>query len=73
MTKNLKLGDMWLYNWVFHFNPYTGYWNAVRREDYTNLFSNQNEDVLRSKDINTLLILIRKTNGDKSKLKSITQ
>jgi len=53
-----------LHDWVFNYNAYTGLWNAVKREDYTLLFSSGDKSkVLRSKDINALIELITKSNG----------
>jgi hypothetical protein len=49
-----------LYNYYLHFNPYTGYWNAVKREksvDYLNGKLGMN-DVLKYKDINDLIRFI---------------
>lgn len=51
-----------LYNWVFHFNPHTNLWNAVTRDNYNELFSG-GKNVLRSKEINTLIKLITKLDG----------
>lgn len=63
-----------LYGWVFVYNPYTELWNAARREDYTLLYtatSKKSPKVLRSKDVNTLIELIIKTNGEPQKVKCI--
>ena len=65
MNKNLQ-------NWVFHLNPYTDKWSATTRDNYNALFNGENEDVLTSGDIHTLVYLIEKTNGDKEKLKKLT-
>lgn len=33
----------YLYDWVFTFNPYMQEYQAVRRENYNNLFNNQSK------------------------------
>lgn len=50
-----------LYDYVFHYNPYTKTWNAIPRAQYTE-YTNNNEldSVLKSKDFNTLVELILK-------------
>lgn len=60
-----------LYNWIFHFNPITNKWNAVKRENYNELFSGNSGNVLKSDDINTLIYLIKKTDGNKEKLNNL--
>lgn len=66
------MNKRYLHNWVFHYNHYTDLWNAVRREDYTLLFSNLKSDkVLKSKHIETLVELICLTDGKESKLNKI--
>ena len=61
-----------LYDWVFHFSPYTNKWAAVKREDYNLLFNDFNSPkVLRSSSITTLQTLINKTNGDVKKLQTL--
>ena len=57
-----------LYQWIFSFNPYEGSWRAVKREDYLKLFSNEDEIVLKSSKIDTLIGIIGKTNGKLNKL-----
>ena len=59
-----------IYDWVFHFNIYTERWEAAKRENYHQLFSGGN-DVIRSSDINTLISIISKTNGEPAKLKQL--
>jgi hypothetical protein len=46
-----------LYNYYLHYNPYTGYWNAVPREkanDYLNGKLGAN-DVLKYKNVEDLI------------------
>ena len=64
--------DSSLYNWVFHFNEYTGMWNAIPRDDYNEYWSNHKcERVLSSSSIDTLKELIYKTSGDKSRIEKL--
>ena len=61
-----------LQDWVFNFNPYTSLWNGVKRDNYKDLFNNnESKNVLRSKDINTLTALIEKTNGDAAEIQKL--
>lgn len=51
-----------LYDYYFHFNNLTGYWNAVKR-DKSNQYLNgtlSDEDVLKSKNIDDLIKYIVK-------------
>lgn len=40
-----------LHNWLFHYNPYTGYWNAFKRENLTKYFEGKlaDKEVLKNK------------------------
>ncbi len=61
-----------LAGWVFIYNEYTGHWQAATRENTKLLYNDsQNEAVLKSKNINTLFEIIRKTNGDKKEIKKL--
>jgi hypothetical protein len=56
----------YLEEWVFHFNSFTEEWAAVPRETYDEYWNEYNHpDVLRSKQLNTLLDLLHKSKGDK--------
>jgi hypothetical protein len=60
-----------LYGWVFVFNPYQDVWMAAKRENYIQLFSGAektSDDVLKSKNIMTLVELISRTDGDTIKI-----
>jgi hypothetical protein len=51
-----------LYDYIFHFNSYTEYWNAIKRDRkdaYFNGELNENE-VIKNKDINILIDYITK-------------
>ena len=59
-----------LYSYYLHYNPYTGYWNAVLRDksnEYLNGRLTENE-VLKSKDINDIIKFI--SSGQQENVKS---
>lgn len=61
-----------LYDWVFRFNTMDGKWYCAKRDHYNDLFSNiKSEHVLKSSSINTLIEIINKTDGNKSKIKNL--
>jgi hypothetical protein len=50
-----------LYNYLLHYNPFTGLWNAVPRDHYNAYWSNREvEGVISSKNVKTLIELIIK-------------
>lgn len=60
-----------LYEWIFHFNCYTGLWSAFQRKDYTAYFNDPADPtlmVIKSKDIKTLVDILHRINGDESKI-----
>ena len=62
-----------IYNFVFHFNAYTGLWSAIPCNSYNDYWSNvSNDNILRSKSIDTLLHLLNKTGGDIQEVHKIT-
>ena len=58
-----------LYYYLFHYNSFTGYWNAFKREDKEKYFNGQlKEDlVLKNKDIMVLINYLRSTKSGNSK------
>lgn len=61
-----------LEGWVFVYNTYTNKWMASKRDNYYDLFSNISSDkVLKSSNINTLIEIIIKTQGEKTKIKKL--
>lgn len=54
-----------LYNYMFHFNHHTGYWNAFARDNYLAYWDGDinAKDVFKSKNILTLIELL--TRGEK--------
>jgi hypothetical protein len=62
-----------LYNFVFHFNAYTGLWSAIPRDSYNNYWTDYPvHGILRSKSIDTLLHLLHQTGGDVEEVYKIT-
>lgn len=51
-----------LYDYFFHYNPYTGYWNAFRREKYPDYMNGKlkADEVLKNKDVNKLVSYLSK-------------
>ena len=63
----------YLEDWVFHYNSFNDQWAAVPRETYNEYWSNyKHPEVLRSKNLNTLLELLHKTKGDKQAIEKLT-
>lgn len=61
-----------LQGWVFHFNPYNKIWNAIPREHYLDYWSGDNDDkIIKSHSIDTLIEIILKTNGDNKLIKKL--
>lgn len=44
-----------MYDYLFHFNTYSGYWYAFHRDDKEKYFNGELESPLHSKDINILI------------------
>jgi hypothetical protein len=62
-----------IYNFVFHFNAYTGLWSAIPRDLYNDYWTDHTtHGVLRSKSIETLFHLLYKTGGDVEEVYKIT-
>ena len=56
MEKNANLQD-----WIFHYNIYTGNWEAAKREHYVYLFSGTKpQAIIKSPKIDVLVELINK-------------
>jgi hypothetical protein len=67
-----QVGNGFMYNWVFHFNPFTEIWNAIPRDFYNEYWSDgENPRILRSKNISDLKDLLYKTHGDEEAIKEI--
>lgn len=52
-----------LYNYVLHYNPFRKVWLAIPTKIYTQYFidSKNDEGVLKAKNVNTLIDLIKST------------
>ncbi len=52
-----------LYNYILHFNSYTGYWNAVTRDNHIEYLNGtlKEDDILKNKDVGILIDYIVKT------------
>lgn len=62
-----------VYDFVFHFNHYTGLWNAIPRSQYTDYWNGSlDATILKSKSIETLVELINRTEGDLDKINELT-
>jgi hypothetical protein len=71
-TFNAEPDDAFLYNWIFHFNAYTGLWNAIPRDYYKEYWNDSScQHVISSKSIDTLQEIIYKTGGDKNKIEKL--
>jgi hypothetical protein len=60
-----------LYDWLFHYNPFTKTWNAFKRDDLKKYFNGESENTLSSKNYNTLVEIIHKSGGDDKKIKKL--
>ena len=64
--------QLYLNDWVFHFNAYAETWAAIPRESYNEYWNDyKNAGVLKSKNINTLLELLYKSKGDANVIEHI--
>jgi len=64
----------YLYDWVFHHNPYTNQWAAISRDIYTQYWDKYDlPGVIRSSKIETLLELLHKSKGDMDLLNEIVK
>ena len=48
-----------LYDWLFHFNPYKGFWYAFKREDKEKYFNGELKNVLHNVKITELINFIK--------------
>jgi len=50
-----------LYDYIFHYNHFTKLWAAIPRDRYNDYWNNiESDEIIKSKDIKTLMILIQK-------------
>jgi len=60
-TIQVNYKDEILYNYVFHFNPYTQLWSAIPRDGYLEYWSNNKskmKGVYQDKDMKVLIQII---------------
>ena len=60
-----------LYDWLFHYSPYTKSWTAFKRDDINKYFNGDLENLITSKKHSTLVEIIEKTEGDQTKIKKL--
>lgn len=65
LEQDLDVKYKFMQDWIFHFNPYSRLWNAFPRNNYNDYWNNYElGGILRSKDINTILSFLQKSNGN---------
>jgi hypothetical protein len=65
-------GNAFMYNWVFHFNPYTELWVAIHRDDYMKYWDKLDcQRCIKSKNISDLKDLLYKTKGDVDEIEKL--
>jgi hypothetical protein len=63
----------YLEDWVFHFNSFTEEWAAIPRNKYDEYWNQYNHpDVLRSRNLISLLDLLHKSKGDREVIEKLT-
>lgn len=74
--RKVKLeNEMELYDYYIHYNPYTGYWNAFKRDVAINYLNGtlKDNEVMKSKDINDLVKYIKFTKKKPVKAKRLNE
>lgn len=56
------MDDSLYYDYLFHYNPHNGIWNAYKRDDHQAYWNGEDtkEPVLKSKDLNTIFYILQK-------------
>jgi len=50
-----------LYDYIFHYNPFTKLWAAIPRDKYNQYWNDiDSKQIIKSKSIDTLIVLINK-------------
>jgi hypothetical protein len=66
------VGNAFMYNWVFHYNPFTELWIAIHRDDYMKYWDKLDcNRCIKSKNISDLKDLLYKTKGDVDEIEKI--
>lgn len=64
----------YMYDWVFHYNPFTNSWIAIPREQYNKYWNGEHtEHVLKARHLNVLVELLHKCKGDAEMIHDITR
>jgi len=74
-TKQEENDDaLYLYDWVFHFNPYSDEWSAIPKKLYSEYLNNKKHpEIIRSKKVNTLIEILNKTKGDPEEIEKLVR
>jgi len=68
MENNLN----YLNDWVFHYSSLRNQWAAIPRETYNEYWNDfSSPEILRSKELDTLLELLHKIKGDKNLIEKL--
>lgn len=59
-----------MYNWLFHYNIYTEQWEATER---SHSFFSGRDNIITSSSLSTLVDIVNKTNGEKSKISKLLE
>ncbi len=58
------------YSWIFH-QRLDGVWESVKREHYHEIWNGNRQHVLSSSNLDTLIEIVRKTDGDPDKINQL--
>ena len=63
---------LYMYDWVFHYNPYSEEWSAIPKKIYHEYWNNKKHpQILRSKNLNTLLEILYKSKGELEEIEKL--
>lgn len=62
-----------LQDWVFHYNEYRERWEATKRDSYNELWNGDEGNIIRSKNVDTLISLIIRGEGDIAKINKLVK
>lgn len=66
------VGNAFMYNWIFHYNPFSEIWVAIHRDNYMEYWDNQDcNRCLKSKNISDLKELLYKTKGSPEEIEKL--
>jgi hypothetical protein len=74
---------LYMYDWIFHYNPYTNNWSAIPRDLYVDYWTRSDfldnysdihgRSILRARHLNVLIDLLHKAKGDVEIIHDITR